>query len=203
MSKITKISAQEKNKNRCNIFIDGDFFMGIPLELVYSNSLKVGMDIDKEKLKEIAKEKDYLDALNKATNYISKNIKTKKQLNTYLLGKGFDKEAVDRVIEKLIEYNYVNDKDYAKRYIESTSSYQGVNLVKYKLMMKGLRKEVVENLYEELDVNSQDNAYRIAIKHIKDKERTKENLSKTYRYLISKGFTYDDANYAIDRLKEN
>lgn len=202
MPKITQISIQEKNKKRCNIFIDGDFFIGIPIELVYSHSLKVGAEVDKAKLLEIANEKDYLDALLKATSYLSKTIKTKKQVKTYLQNKGYSDDIVVKVVEKLLEYKYIDDNEYAKRYIDSVSRSQGIHMTKYKLMMKGLKKEDVENVYNEMNVNSKQNALQVAIKHIKNKEKTRENLSKTYRYLISKGFTYDDANYVIEKLNE-
>ena len=203
MPKITNISIQEKNKKRCNIFIDGDFFIGIPIEVVYSHSLKVGGEVDKAKLLEIANEKDYLDALSKATAYVSKAIKTKKQVRTYLQNKGYTDDIVVKVIGKLLEYKYIDDNEYAKRYIDSVSKSQGIHMTKYKLMMKGLKKEDVENVYNEMNVNSKENALLVAEKHIKNIEKTKENLSKTYRYLISKGFTYDDANYAIEKLNED
>ena len=46
-----------------------------------------------------------------------------------------------------------------------------------------------------------ENAKNIAIKHFRGKEKTKENLAKTYRYLIGKGFSYEEASFAIDHLK--
>ncbi|MBR2870458.1 MAG: RecX family transcriptional regulator [Clostridia bacterium] len=202
MSKITSLSIQEKNKNRCNIFIDGDFFMGVPIDLVYKYSLKVGMEIDSDELKRITNEKDYLEAFEKATNYLSKYLKTKKQVQTYLLGKGYSLETANNVISKLIDYGFINDKEFAKRYIESNSNTQGVNLLKYKLMMKGLRKEDVSEVYEDSQIDSKENAKNLALKKMNGKENTKENLAKVYRYLISKGFTYEDATFAIDFIKQ-
>ena len=78
MGKITEISVQKNNKNRCNIFIDGDFFIGVPTILVYSNSLTVGQEIDKNVLLELSEQKDRVESFDKALNYISKNLKTKK-----------------------------------------------------------------------------------------------------------------------------
>ena len=37
----------------------------------------------------------------------------------------------------------------------------------------------------------------IVQKHLKNKEKTKENIAKTYRYLIGKGFSYEEASYAL------
>lgn len=202
MSKITGLTIQEKNKNRCNIFIDGDFFMGLPIDLVYKNSLKVGDEVDTVFLENLLAEKEYLEALSKATDYVSKYLKTKKQVKTYLLNKGYNDKIIYQVIDKLVEYNFINDKEYAKRYIEGNCNKQGANLLKYNLMMKGLKKEDILSIYDESEIDSKQIAKDIAQKKIKNRELTKENLSKVYRYIISKGFSYEDANFAINSIKQ-
>ena len=202
MPKITQISVQEKNKNRCNVFVDGGFFIALPVELVYKHSLKVGLEIIPREFEQIVFEKDKAEALSKATEYVSKSLKTKKQVKTYLLNKGFSQEIVDYCLEKLIDYSFINDEEYAKRFIESTAIHQGVNLTRYKLMMKGISKQTIEKVYDNVEIDSKQNAKNLAEKRLKNKEITKELLAKTYRYLISKGFTYEDATYAIDSFKE-
>lgn len=202
MPKITKLSIQEKNKNRCNVFVDGCFFIALPIELVYKHSLKVGLEIIPREFEQIVFEKERSEALSKATNYVTKTLKTKKQVLEYLLGKGYNQDTVNYCLDKLIEYRLIDDEEYAKRFIESVSKGEGVNLTRYKLMMKGLNKQVIENIYNDAQIDSKENAKNLAVKRMKNKEINKENLSKTYRYLISKGFTYDDATYAIDCIKE-
>ena len=41
----------------------------------------------------------------------------------------------------------------------------------------------------------------LAQKRLKDKIITKELLAKTYRYLIGRGFSYEEASYAISDYK--
>lgn len=201
MPKITEITLQTKNKDRCNLYLDGDFAVGVSLETVMKNRLKVGMDIDKSEFLELVKENDKIEALNKAIIYVSKTLKTKKQVKTYLENKGYNEEIVWYCIDKLKEYNYINDTEYAKRYIESTSKTQGKRLIEYKLMMKGLKKADVSDAYEQSNVSSKENASEIATKYLRNKENTKENLAKAYRYLIGKGFSHEEAGYAISKFK--
>ena len=134
---------------------------------------------------------------------ISKNLKTKRQVKDYLIGKGYSEEVAWYCVDKLKEYDYINDVEYSKRYIESTSKNQGNRLVEYKLMMKGVKKEDIQNAYLEADVDGNENAKNVAIKYLKNKEITKENIAKTYRYLIGKGFSYEQANYALSEFKED
>lgn len=200
---ITSISVQEKNKKRCNLFIDGEFYSGVSLETALKFRLKNGMELSQTQLDEIIFESNKLEALALSINYVTKALKTKKQVKTFLLGKGYSDDVVWYCIDKLKEYKYLDDTEYAKRYIESVSKNQGLHLTEYNLMMKGVKKEDIAKAYSECDVSYKENAFLVAEKHIKSKERTKENLSKTYRYLIGRGFSYEEANFAISKLKED
>ena len=95
---------------------------------------------------------------------------------------------------------YINDEKYSERFIESTSKTQGRKLVEYKLMMKGVRKEEIALAYENVEVDNKENAKNIAEKYLKNKEKTKENLAKAYRYLIGKGFSYEEASFALSQF---
>ena len=184
MPKITEITLQTKNKNRCNLFLDGEFFVSLSIETVVKNRLKKGQVVDRIKLADII-------------------LKTKKQVKEYLLKKGYSEDIAWHCVDKLKEYNYINDEEYTKRYIESVSKTQGKRMVEYKLMMKGIKKEDIGAAYDGVEIDAKQNAKNLAIKHLKNKEKNKENLAKTYRYLLGKGFSYEEANFALSELKED
>ena len=49
-TKITSLTIQEKDKNRCNLFLDGEFFSGISVENAYKKFIDSNLDTDKEYL---------------------------------------------------------------------------------------------------------------------------------------------------------
>ncbi len=204
MSKITAIEIQKNDKERCSLYIDETFFAGVSMETVIKNHLKVGDEIEKNKLAEIFHVSEKEKALSKALNYLSKTIKTRKQVKDYLIKKGFYEEIVFFVLDKLSEYGLINDKEYAIRYVETYSKTQGRKLIEYKLMAKGVRKEDILFAFEETanKVDNFTNAYNLAIKHLKGKERTRENLAKTYRYLAGKGYLFEDIERVFSKIKE-
>ncbi len=204
MAKITAIELQKKDKERCNLFLDGNFFAGVSNETIIKNHLKVGMELDEKKLGEILHESEKQKALSKSLDYISKAIKTRKQVKEYLQGKGYLDEIVFYVLDKLTEYGFVNDKEYAVRYIEAYSKTQGKKLIEFKLMQKGVRKEDIAFAFEETEgkIDNFENVYALAIKHLKGKERTRENYAKTYRFLAGKGYLYEDIERAISKIRE-
>ncbi|MBP5466748.1 MAG: RecX family transcriptional regulator [Clostridia bacterium] len=203
MKKITQISAQEKNKERANIYIDGEFFVGMALETVMRLRLKVGDTVDSDKLSEIVAEAERTDAMQKAADYALKTLKTKRQVKDYLIKKGYSEETAWHTVDKLKEYGYIDDREYSKRFIESTSETQGRRLIEYKLMAKGVKKEDIAAAYETAETDDGENARRLAEKYLRNKEITKENVLKTYKYLIGRGFSYEQADYAVARFRED
>ena len=100
MSKITKIEPQVKNKDRVNIYLDGEFKLGCSLELAMLNHFKNDVEISDEQLEQLVFENEKTQALNKAVTLLGKNLKTRRQMRTYLNDKGYSKTIVDYVLEK-------------------------------------------------------------------------------------------------------
>ena len=195
---ITKIEMQKSNDERANLYLDEKFFSGISLELVVKEHLKVGMEIDENKLSELILEDEKGKALSKAVKYIGSNLKTEKQLRDYLKKKEYNPATIDYVIDKLKEYDYLNDENFAKAYILTYSKKYGKLKLKSQLKMKGIKDSVIENLLEDVQSDSID---LVAKKYMKNKELTYENLQKLMRFLYSRGYEFDDINSCVNRLK--
>ena len=73
--------------------------------------------------------------------------------------------------------------------------------MEYNLMQKGVKKEDIDKAFESSNINLEDSAFNLALKHIGKKDKTYENIQKTYRYLISKGYSYEQASSAISKIK--
>lgn len=203
MRKITAITAQERRIDRVNLFIDGEFFAGVSAETVLKLRLKAGDEVNSERLAEILAETERTEAVQKAADYALKTLKTKRQIKDYLLRKGYSEEAVWYAVDKLKEYGYIDDKEYSIRFIESTSKTQGRRLAEYKLMMKGVKKEDIAAAYESAETDGNASARALCEKYLKNKEKTRENVLKAYKYLIGRGFTYEQADYAVALFKED
>lgn len=204
MSKITKIEIQKRNKERVNLFLDGEYAFSISAELVYKEGLKVNSEINEEKIKSIAESENYIKCKESALRMIERNFKTEKEVKDKLKLKGYDDDSIENSVRFLKEYNFVNDRAYTKAFINDKLKTMGSQKIKYSLIQKGIAKEVIE---EELsDLNKENEKYvalNIAKKKlsaIKNKENDKYKISgKLYRFLISKGY---ESNIINDIVKE-
>lgn len=198
---VTDLTVQEKNKERCNVFIDGEYAFSLPLEIVVLKKIKKNVELSSDEIDELKKEAEKSFALKRATDYVLKYFKTKKQVREYLTKKGFSSEASDYALLKLSEYGYVDDKAFAKQYIESVCTKEGARLSDYKLMKKGISKKVLDEVRAENVFETSTGAKITAEKYLKNKEKSRENLSKAFRYLIGKGFSYEETENALSKFK--
>ena len=202
MAIITKIEAQVKNKDRVNIFLDGEFSLGCSLELALTHHLKEGGEISSEQLEQLVFENEKSAALSKAVTLLGKNLKTKSQMRKYLTEKGYSPQIINYVLEKLAEYNYINDENYAKIYVRSVKNKYGKIKIKTELKLKGVSEKIIDEVLLEFE-SEEDVILTLATKYLKGKEPTYENLSKLYRFLLSKGFEYDEVSRCVKSFKEN
>lgn len=208
MGSITEILVQKKNKNRCNIYIDNIFAIGVSNELIYKENLKLGMIIDEEKLKKIAYEENLINCKETALKIIERSYKTKKEMTKRLLEKGYNLEEINETLKFLEEYNFINDESYAKAFIKDKTKTQGKQKIKYALKNKGVSEEIIEEELSNVDMEKEkENAkilalkkYNVLIKRENDKYKIKE---KIIRFLISRGYNYEVAKDAVKEMLES
>ena len=202
MAVITKIEAQAKNKGRVNIYLDGEFALGCSLDIALTYGLKENVEIDNNKLNELVFENEKSLALTKAVTLLGKNLKTKSQMKKYLTEKGYSEQIVKYVLEKLSEYNYINDENYAKLYVRSVKNKYGKIKITNDLKLKGVSEKNIELALEDFE-SEEEVVLNLANKYLKGKQPTYENLNKLYRFLLSKGFEFDEVSRVVKSLKEN
>jgi len=195
MGIISSIEKQAKNKGRVSIFIDGIFILGLEEIVLLQERIKLGDDIDEGRLKEIAFKSDINTAFNKAIKYLGTRLHSKKEINYYLLNKGYDQEVIAEVMLKLDEYGYVNDENFAKEFIRSYSKKYGKHYVVARLKEYGVDRVIIDGL---LDYSDTDSIKRVAEKYLA--ARSGVSKQKLYNYLYGKGYGSDDIMNVVERL---
>ena len=205
MDVITKIEIQKRNKDRSNIYINYGYAFSLSNELVYKEGLKVDENIDIERINKIAKEDNYLKCKEAAFRIVERTFKSEKELREKLFLKGYENEAINRTIDVLKEYNFINDENYVKMYVKDKSRLQGKKKIKYDLARKGINDKIINEEIYNIDTDEERNiAYNLAIKKyntINKREDDKFKLSqKLYRFLLSKGYDYDTVSYVVKKV---
>ncbi len=201
MPKITDLKIQKNNKTRANLYLDGEFAFGVEMLTVMKLGLKIGSEISEGKLQEAIFDSEKSVAFEKAMDYLSRGMKTVKQMKDYLVKKGFSAEVTAYVIEKLKDYKYVDDETYAKLYVEQNSKTKGGRRLQQELLNKGISREKAEE-FSCLDGDvAKQAAETLAAKYMRNKSCDVKNLQKLQRYLLGRGYDFDTVNGVVRTYK--
>lgn len=143
-------------------------------------------------------------AKKRAFRILERMPRTKKQLEEKLTAdKKYSNRTIEKLIEYLLSYGYLNDRQYSKDYINARKTTKGLKLLIYELKNKGVDDVILEELKEEFsDVDSTSVIKDlISKKGINPATCELKEKQKLYRYLVSKGFSYSDIMNVISEYK--
>lgn len=205
MKKVTKIERQKKNKDRISIFLDDEFAFGLDEGVFLDSGICKYMELEEEYIEETLKKEDYRKAENYAIYLISQREYTEKKLRDKILSKGFSEEQSDRIVNKFEKYGYIDDENYAERFVRTKQkvSKHGKYKIKSSLYEKGIDKDIINRCMSEFDEDIElENAKSFVIKKansLKSKNLDKYKLKqKITAYLASKGYGYEIIKKAIN-----
>lgn len=205
LNKITKIETQKKNKNRVSIFIDEKFAFGIYYQTLIKYDLSVGLVVDETLKNEIIIVDEYNKALNDALHYLSYRNRTKFEVREKLKEKEYAGITIDKVIDELVNLNYVDDHAFAKEYIGFKIKKMGKRKIRYKLESMGIDSLIID---QELMEYSNDDEYTAAYALASKKNDAYNNISYQKRYnrlsglLNRRGFSYSVAKEVLSEILE-
>lgn len=114
-----------------------------------------------------------------------------------------DIDVIEKVINKLKEYNYVNDERRATSIAKSYLNKEAPAKLKQRLSMKGVDRDLINTVIEETSSPELELETAIKLLHRKFKFFDKENFSKYSSHLSSRGFSWHIISKAIDDFKSS
>jgi regulatory protein len=126
----------------------------------------------------------------RAVEYVLIMPKTERQVRLWLSRKTADGNEIDAVIERLKEYGFVDDENYARLFVDAKKDKIAVGMIKNKLIINGVKSEIIERAVAGITEQS-DLAAAAAEKYLRSKQKTPEIRGKLFRHLLSKGFGYE------------
>lgn len=174
-------------------------------DLLVRFRLLKGSELTEEQLAEVREQASYDFGLQEALNYISYQLRTEKEVRTYLQKKEIPLEDRHKIVARLKELDVVNDKTYAVSYVRTQIrlSDKGPANLTQQLRQKGVQDDLITAAMElytpELQAEIAANTAAKGLKKIRGKSH-RETLQKLRLNLTKKGFNQDIAQQAIDQL---
>lgn len=202
MSKITDIQPQKRNKNRVNVYVDGEYVLALELLTVMKLGLKIGNEVTEAELSEAAADTEKSVALERAMNYIARGSKTSSQLRKYLVDKQYSSDVVEYVLQKMKYYGYIDDQAYAESYARLNGSSKGSRRIKTELIQRGISVRDAEKYSAQDEDQTRENAERLAERYMRGKQPDIKNLQRLQRHLVSRGYDFDVVNGVVRKYRQ-
>jgi regulatory protein len=200
--KITALRLQKRNKNRVNIYLDGEYAFG--LAKIVAAWLKVGQELTDEKIKQL-QEQDTTDvALQKAVNFLSYRPRSEDEVRKNLKKKDFEEHIITEVMERLLRGGLVDDQKFAKLWVENRSEFRprGSRVLQMELRQKGIHEEIIDSVTSNID--EEHLAYQAAMKHARKYRQLEwqDFRKKMYGFLARRGFDYGIISSIVQKTWE-
>ena len=199
--RITKIENQKKHPDRKNIYVDGQFFLGVSAETLMRSALRTDDEVGREQLDILQRTEELLSAKNAALRYLSTRPRTEREVRDKLREKEYGEEEIARAIDDLKRSGLLNDEEFSRMYIRDAlaSRPAGKLLLKKKLLLLGVDKATVDHALHEAfqQVNQEDAAMKAATQFMKKTHSTRKNESalklrnRLTSFLVRRGYTWN------------
>ena len=154
-----------------------------------------------EKNHDISSVTERLRALCSRREYCSSDIRRKA-----LTALDNDADSAEKVLNLLIKDKYVDDYRYSCAYARDKASIAGwgPSKIKYMLSSKGVARDVIDRAMLEIDeVKADQRLDRLVRSRYASLRNDPQVRVKLLRYVLGRGYSYDEASSVIDELLRN
>jgi regulatory protein len=166
--------------------------------------LQIGQYLDDDEIARLQAQDARQRAMDKALRLLARRPRSRHEIDDALKQAGFAPDIRERVIARLVEMDYLDDRAFARWWVENRIQFnpRSIRALQQELYQKGVSQDVITETLAHLD----DEALAIAAGQQRaDRWR---NLSQTdfdkkmLGHLQRRGFSYSVARLAIDHIRE-
>lgn len=185
------------SKSRYRIDVDGSFAFILYRGELRRFQIAEGQELKEEHYRCIMEEILPKRAKARCMNLLQSKDYTQKQLEDKLKMGEYPQQCIDEAIAYVKSYGYIDDRNYARSFIEYRLESRSRNRIEADLMRKGISKEVIREAFgelEELGVSQDETAMVSALlekKRYQAGTATREEKQRMYGFLCRRGFSPD------------
>ncbi len=142
---------------------------------------------------------------NKTLRFLSFRPRSEKEVADYLSQKNVDEKIGKRIIARLKELKFLDDREFARMWIEERTKIKprSLRLIKLELKQKGISQDIIDEISQNSELRLQSDkemAKKVIFKKIEKYKGLSKFalLQKLGPFLARRGFDYDTIKKAID-----
>lgn len=190
------------DKRRCKVFVDGDLAFALYKGEICFYHIEEGAELSERDYREILEVVLCKRARERALYLLKFSNKTEAELRQKLKSGFYPEEAVNKAIQFLKEYHYLDDARYARNYVEVYGGQKSRAEIKGALLKKGIERTCIAELFEECQPDEEQQIRRLLEKRRYKEDAPTAEKRKTMAFLMRKGFSYDTIKRVVKESNE-
>lgn len=198
--RITAIEKNEKVSSMAAVILDNNITFCLPKKRIELLELKEGKNITEETLNYILDTEIYAAARSAAVSFLAMKLRTAYEVSQKLSDMGYGEATIEKVIDNLKEINYIDDYNYACKYISEKSKLKpkSVKLLSMELKQKGITDDIINNTFENFELDEGEVALELLRKRFSKYTVLDEKMiQKMKTFLAGRGFSYSQISKAV------
>lgn len=194
---------EEKKKGMSAVYIDGEFAMKLDTFTLAHEGIKIGTEIDDDTLHELVKASNLSRAKEKAMYLLEYRSRSRYELIEKITPL-YGAEAAEAVADRMVELGLVDDERFAHDFAEElfTKKRFAQRRVEYELSRKGIDKEVIELVIEQLTPDPEEQIRSLLETKYRNKIGDVNSRRKTANALAALGYSYYDINSVLSEYED-
>ncbi|MBX3084567.1 MAG: RecX family transcriptional regulator [Anaerolineae bacterium] len=197
---ITALEVQKRNKERVNVYLDGEFAFG--LGMVEAARLHKGQQLTESDIAALTTQDTVEQAYDRALRFLGARPRSSAEVRRSLAEKDTPPTMIDAVIARLEGQGYLDDVAFARMWVANRQQFKprGSRALRFELREKGIATTIIDEVLAVFD------AHEAAYQAAQDKARQLSKLDpRSFRdklgaFLARRGFDYDAVREVTDRL---
>jgi regulatory protein len=183
------VKFKKLGKNKYKVFFDNEELI-LYEDVILKYNLLSKKTIDLHVLDNVLKDNSFYEVYNNALSYIEIKMRNKNELRNYLVKKEYESKDIDKVIEKLENDGFLNERNYVQAFINDriSLSLSGPSKIKNELINFNIDENIIDEILYKIDEN-------IWLEKINKIINKKSKLNKKMSNTLFKKKLIDDLYY--------
>jgi len=197
---VTDLSRQKKRPDRVNIFVDGQFLLGVHERLAVD--LAVGDSLSDSQIETLRSAEDGKKATDNVVSLIARRPRSVVEVRRHLRKKGYSDEVVELAIDQLTERGLLDDLSFAEYWIEQRREFSPRSrfALHSELSSKGVDRQIIEQALRQIDDAEMARLFMARRRQFADGAQSPELRRKAENLLKNRGFNYSVISEIIAEL---
>ncbi len=151
MAKVTGLKQQGRDRNRVNLYLDGEFRLGLTKTI--AAGLRIGQELSEGELTKLIHQEAFEVALRRGYQFLSRRPHTKEEIRRKLRQRQTQEGVIDSVIERLEHSQVLDDLSFATDWVENRNTFRprGRKMLRFELRKKGVEGDLIEQALHDFD----------------------------------------------------